>query len=80
MDNKKPEGGIPFKTPTPFKINGDWNLQSARLKTKFPQLTDGDLKFEVGKENEMIRSVEARLHKNREEVISIIEKNESEKA
>lgn len=37
-----------------FKIIGDWNEQSKELKEKFSQLTDSDLKFEPGKENELI--------------------------
>ena len=61
-----------------FKINGDWQIQSNRLKIKFPFLTDGDLKLEVGKENEMLKSMESRLHLKRSEVIAIIEQNESE--
>ena len=61
-----------------FVMNGDWQLQTNQLKTKFPFLTDGDLQLEIGKENEMLKRVEARLHLNRSEVISIIEKNEME--
>jgi hypothetical protein len=61
-----------------FTINGKWEEQSKNLKAKFEHLTDGDLRFEPGKENEMLKSVEARLYKTRDEVISIIKKNESE--
>lgn len=57
-----------------FKITGNWADQSKELKTKFTQLTDADLKFEAGKENEMLKRVETRLNKNREEVINIIKK------
>ena len=68
------------KNPTgiPFTINGNWEEQAKNLKAKFEHLTDGDLRFEPGKENEMIKSMEARLYKTRDEVISIIKKNESE--
>jgi uncharacterized protein YjbJ (UPF0337 family) len=55
-----------------FKISGDWKQQAGRLKEKFPQLTDSDLKFESGKEDDLIMRVETRLHKKREEVINII--------
>lgn len=55
-----------------FQVTGDWTNQSKALKSKFSQLTDNDLKVESGKENEMLKRVEARLNKNREEVISII--------
>ena len=59
-----------------FKISGDWNKQSEQLKDKFSQLTDADLKFEPGKENELLQRVETRLNKKREEVINIINKCE----
>jgi hypothetical protein len=49
------------------------------LKDKYPQLTDADLKFESGKEDEMIGRLEKRLHKNHEEVIQILNKMQLEK-
>jgi uncharacterized protein YjbJ (UPF0337 family) len=60
-----------------FKIGGSWTAQSKALKGKFTQLTDADLKFETGKENELLGRVESRLNKNREEVINIINKTAS---
>jgi uncharacterized protein YjbJ (UPF0337 family) len=57
-----------------FKITGDWKVQSKNLKEKFSQLTDEDLKFEAGKENELLTRVEARLGKKREEVIELVKK------
>jgi hypothetical protein len=69
-----------------FKITGNWANQSKTLKGKFPQLTDADLKFETGKENELLGRVETRLkllgrvetrlNKKREEVINIIKKGQ----
>lgn len=59
---------------TTFKITGDWTIQSQQLQDKFAQLTDADLKFEPGKENELLTRVETRLNKKREEVINIISK------
>ncbi|MGQ3015115.1 MAG: hypothetical protein ACT6QS_15495 [Flavobacteriales bacterium] len=63
-----------------FKITGDWSAQAKQLKEKFGQLTDADLKFETGKENELIGRMETRLHKKRDEVINIIKKGQPEKA
>ncbi|MDM1550510.1 MULTISPECIES: hypothetical protein [Empedobacter] len=57
-----------------FKIIGDWNEQSKELKEKFSQLTDSDLKFEPGKENELIERVGNRLNKKADEVMNIIKK------
>ncbi len=66
------------KTSVPFKITGNWEAQTKMLKSKFLQLTDADLKFEQGKEDDLLKRVETRLNKKREEVINIINKNGSE--
>ncbi len=57
-----------------FKISGDWDKQAKQLKEKYVQLTDADLKFETGKESELLKRVETKLNKKREEVINIISK------
>jgi hypothetical protein len=57
---------------TPFKITGNWTAQTKRLKERFSQLTDDDLEFKTGKENELLTRLESRLNKEREEVISFI--------
>ena len=59
-----------------FKITGNWEAQSKQLKEKFSQLTDADLKFEIGKENELLSRMETKLNKKREEVIDIINKGQ----
>lgn len=60
------------KTEVTFKIAGNWEAQSKQLKSKYPQLTDADLKFETGKESELISRLQSRLGKNRQEVIDIL--------
>lgn len=67
------------KSEENFKMIGNWDEQSKLLKEKFSQLTDADLKFETGKENELLTRVETRLNKKREEVINIIKKGQPEK-
>lgn len=67
-------------SPEVFKVTGDWKAQSKQLKEKFPQLTDADLTFENGKEHDMLKKVETRLNKKREEVINIIKKVQAEKS
>ncbi len=64
-----------IKTPEAFKIKGNWEAQSKLLKERFSQLTDADLKFEAGKENELLTRVQTKLNKKREEVINIIDKS-----
>ena len=63
-----------------FKISGDWNAQSKKLKKQFSELTDSDLILEPGKEDDMLAKVGLKLNKRREEVISIIKKGQLEKA
>ena len=64
------------KSADTFKVTGDWNAQSKTLKSKFSSLTDEDLKFETGKENELLGRLENKLNKKREEVINIIKKGQ----
>jgi len=64
----------PATAPVPFKVKGDWSIQADKLKIKFPTLTDDDLKFETGKENELLGKVGKRLNKNLEETTAILEK------
>lgn len=66
------------KTNEDFKISGNWENQSKNLQEKFSQLTDADLKYEAGKENELLVRVETRLNKKREEVINIIRKTQAQ--
>lgn len=58
-----------------FKITGNWDKQTNILKEKFPSLTDSDLKYENGKEKELVTRVGARLNKKDEEVVNILKKN-----
>jgi hypothetical protein len=55
-----------------FRIAGNWSTLSKQLKEKFPQLTDADLKFEAGQENELMLRLQTKLDKKREEIIQLI--------
>lgn len=57
-----------------FKITGNWAVQSKMLQEKFPQLTDEDVKFEPGKENDLITRLEQRLNKKSQEIMNILKK------
>lgn len=63
----------------PFKIVGDWLPQAKRMKERYPELTESDLKFEIGKEHELLDRVGTRLNKSRLEVISIISQVQAER-
>lgn len=54
----------------------NWKETSKKLKEQFAQLTDIDLVYEKGKENDLLSRIETRLHKKRTEVIDLINKYE----
>lgn len=45
-------------SPTSLKIKGDWNITKGKLKQKFAKLTDNDLRYEEGKEDELFGRLE----------------------
>ncbi len=55
-----------------FEITGNWGKQSTQLKEQYRQLTDSDLRFEPGKENQLLDKIGTKLNKTRDEVIDII--------
>lgn len=61
-----------------FNMNGNWNEQRKMLKSHFSQLTNEDLKFEFGKESELLHRVEDRLNIRRFDALSILENIQSE--
>ena len=49
-------------------IKGDWNVAKGKLKQKYGQLTDNDLTYEKGREDELIGRIQKRVGENRDEV------------
>lgn len=62
-----------MKTKTTVGLK-NWEELISKLKLKYPKLTDADLKFYKGKEQEMLRMVEYKLHKTKQEMQVIIDK------
>ena len=58
---------------TNLKLKGQWNELKGKLKQKYAQLTDDDLTFAEGKEEEMLGRLQQRLGKNKEELRKEIE-------
>lgn len=67
------------KSSESFKMIGNWAEQSKELKSKFAQLTDEDLKYDLGKEKELLGRVQSRLNKSHDEVVNIIRKGQPTK-
>ena len=58
---------------TKLELKGNWNEVKGRLKQKYAQLTDDDLTFTEGKEDELLGRIQKRLGKDKEEVRRAIE-------
>ena len=54
------------------ELKGNWNEQKGKLKQKFAVLTDNDLLYEEGKEDEMYGKLQIKLGKTKEELHNII--------
>ena len=49
-------------------IKGDWNITKGKLKQKWAKLTDDDLAFVVGKEDELIGRIQKRTGESLEAI------------
>jgi uncharacterized protein YjbJ (UPF0337 family) len=58
---------------TKLDIKGNWNEIKGKLKQKYAQLTDDDLTFAEGKEEELMGRLQQRIGKNKEEIREEIE-------
>ena len=52
-----------------LQIKGTWNEAKGKLKQKYAQLTDDDLLFVEGKEDELYGRLQNRLGRTKEEII-----------
>ena len=55
-----------------LRIKGNWNQLKGRIKQKWGELTDDDLKYEEGKDDELIGRIQKRTDQRREEIIDHI--------
>jgi uncharacterized protein YjbJ (UPF0337 family) len=57
-----------------LKIKGNWNEAAGKLKQQYAKLTDDDLIFQQGKEEELLGRLQNKLGKTKEELRKIISK------
>lgn len=57
-----------------LNIKGTWNQVAGKLKQQFGNLTDDDLLFKEGKEEELLGKLQNKLGKTKEEIHKMIEK------
>ena len=53
-------------------LEQEWPDIAAKLIGRFPKLTDADLKFEKGNEEELLMRIEQRLQKSRFDILRLI--------
>jgi uncharacterized protein YjbJ (UPF0337 family) len=58
---------------TTLDLKGRWNEVKGKLKQKNGELTDDDLVFAEGKEEELLGRLQQKLGKKKEEIRQIIE-------
>jgi uncharacterized protein YjbJ (UPF0337 family) len=59
---------------TKLQVKGNWNEVKGKLKQKYGQLTDNDLSFAKGKEDELLGRLQQKLGKSKEDLRDEIEK------
>ena len=50
---------------TTLEIKGDWNIAKGKLKQKWAKLTDDDLQYAAGKQEELLGRIQKRRGPNR---------------
>jgi len=58
---------------TNLQIKGSWNEMKGKLKQKYGQLTDNDLEFAEGKDDELLGRLQQKLGKSKEDLRREIE-------
>ncbi len=49
------------------KIN-DWETKKKQLEKEYPHLTNEDLAYEIGKEEELLERLQKKMNKNKKEI------------
>lgn len=60
--------------PWQDKVKGNWNIAKGQLKQKWGNLTDDDLEYAEGKEDEMIGRIQKRTGETKESVNDFFDK------
>lgn len=55
------------------KIKGNWNKMKGNLKQKWAELTDDDLMYEEGKEDELVGRIQKKTGETKESINDFID-------
>lgn len=56
-----------------WKLKGNWNELKGKIKQEYGDLTDDDLTYQEGKEDELLGNLQKKLGKTKDEVKSFID-------
>ncbi|RZJ65795.1 MAG: CsbD family protein [Flavobacterium sp.] len=59
--------------PNSTEIKGNWNELKGKIKQKYAELTDDDLTYEEGKDDEMWGRLQQKVGKTKKEIMSLFE-------
>jgi uncharacterized protein YjbJ (UPF0337 family) len=54
-----------------LEIKGSWNLLKGKLKERYAVLTDNDLLYVQGKEDELVGRIQQKLGKTKREILEL---------
>ena len=57
-----------------LKLNGSWNEVKGKIKKEYGDLTDDDLTYEDGKDDELLGRIQQKVGKTKEELKAWIER------
>ncbi|WP_149275633.1 CsbD family protein [Pareuzebyella sediminis] len=57
-----------MSAPWKDKVKGNWNIAKGKLKQEWGELTDDDLDYEEGKEDELLGRIQKRTGESKEKV------------
>ncbi|MBN8861033.1 MAG: CsbD family protein [Sphingobacteriales bacterium] len=56
-----------------MKLKGNWNEIKGKMKQKYASLTDDDLLYDDGKDDELLGRIQKKIGQSKDEVIKWIE-------
>ena len=59
--------------PNSDELRGEWDEFKGKLKQRYAELTDDDLTYEEGREDEMWGKLEKKLGKAKKEILSLFQ-------
>ena len=68
MPYPPPRFTVRISSMTTLQMKGNWNEMKGKLKQKYAQLTDDDLTFVEGKEDEMLGRMQQRLGRTKDDL------------